>query len=202
MPVDGAALSLMPEASRLEQVGSSDAMTSGIEELQATVGEGPAIDAFESGAPILIPDLDALDGRWPAFADASATREQRAMFVFPLQLGAIRLGTLTLYRRDKGQLSPDTMADALRVADVIAMLLMGSKGDLVGDFAEQWLNESSWTREIHQATGILISQLGVGAEEAFVRLRAFAFAQDLSLSAVARSVVDGRVRLPALDGDG
>jgi hypothetical protein len=182
-----------------ENVGASDELTERFEELQVTNGEGPVVDALTGGAPVLISDLGAdAEGRWPVTGAALAATEMRAVFVFPMQVGAIRLGALSLYRLTPGELSPMALADALRVVDVVSMLLLGRDGDLADDFSEEWLEDSSFTTEIHQATGIVISQLAVSAEEAFVRLRAHAFAQDLPLSEVARSVVAGTLRL---DGD-
>ena len=54
--------------------------------------------------------------------------------------------------------------------------------------------------EIDQATGMVSVQLGVAVGEAFVRLRAYAYAQDRRLGEVARDVVARRLRL-SLDGD-
>jgi hypothetical protein len=54
--------------------------------------------------------------------------------------------------------------------------------------------------EIDQATGMVSVQLGVAIGEAFVRLRACAYAQDRRLSDVVRDIVARRVRLN-LDGD-
>ena len=58
--------------------------------------------------------------------------------------------------------------------------------------------------EIDQATGMLTEQLGVGIEEAFVRLRAYAYADDRRLTEVARDIVARRLRLgpgPGAPGD-
>ena len=190
MPVDGVALSLLRKAPEWERIGASDAATAEIEELQMTLGEGPAIEALASGRLVLIPDLRReAAGRWPAFADAAGATEMRALYVVPVQIGAVRLGALSLYRRTPGSLPAEALADALRVAALIAMLLLGDEGDMTDELAQGWLEGTSWAREIHQATGMLISQLGVGAEEAFVRLRAFAFANDRALNEVARAVV-------------
>ena len=52
------------------------------------------------------------------------------------------------------------------------------------------------TREIDQASGMLTVQLGVGIEEAFVRLRAHAYAQGRRLADVAADVVARRLRFP------
>jgi ANTAR domain len=53
---------------------------------------------------------------------------------------------------------------------------------------------------LDQATGMVSAQLGVAIGEAFVRLRAYAYAQDQRLSDVARDIVARRLRL-APDGD-
>ena len=199
MPIDGAALSLLGKESQIERVGSSDETTGRLEELQTTLGEGPAFDAVSLSAPVLIDDVRSVDlNRWPLFLGAIAGESACSMFVFPLQFGAVRLGALSLYRRSHGRLPGTALAAALRVADVIAMLFLGREGDLTEDFAEEWLDESSWSREVHQATGMLIAQLGIGAEESFVRLRAHAFAQGRPLSDVARDVISRRLRI----GDG
>jgi hypothetical protein len=195
MPIDGASLSLLDKDSRPERVGSSDEEAARVEEIQVTLGEGPVLEAFTGGAPVLVSDLASRDARWPTFAAEIASAETRALFVFPLQIGAVRLGALSLHRREPTPLGPDALSDALRVADVVALLFVGRGGDLTEGFAQRWLDGSSWTREVHQATGILISQLGVEAEEAFSRLRAFAFAHDQPLSDVASAVVAHRVRL-------
>jgi len=54
--------------------------------------------------------------------------------------------------------------------------------------------------EIDQATGMVSAQLDVAIGEAFVRLRACAYAQDRRLSDVARDIVARRLRLTP-DGD-
>jgi len=49
--------------------------------------------------------------------------------------------------------------------------------------------------EIDQATGMLNEQLGVSIDEAFVRLRAYAYAHDRRLVDVARDLVSRTLRL-------
>ena len=49
--------------------------------------------------------------------------------------------------------------------------------------------------EIDQAIGMVSEQLDVAIGEAFVRLRAYAYAQDRRLSEVARDIVARRLRL-------
>ena len=56
--------------------------------------------------------------------------------------------------------------------------------------------------EVHQATGMIIVQLGVTAAVALIRLRAYAYAQDRRLRDVAADVVARRLRFdPDTHGD-
>jgi hypothetical protein len=58
-----------------------------------------------------------------------------------------------------------------------------------------WRGDGLWNdrAEVHQATGMILAQLGVPAQEAFVRLRAHAFATRRPLDDVARDVVARRL---------
>jgi hypothetical protein len=49
--------------------------------------------------------------------------------------------------------------------------------------------------EVDQATGMLTEQLGVSVTDAFVRLRAYAYVNDIQLADVARDIVARRLRL-------
>ncbi len=89
------------------------------------------------------------------------------------------------------------LTDALLVADVATLTLLammeGAPEDALG---EAWHDSSLLHRsEIHQATGMAMVQLGVGVVEAFVRLRALAYAEGQPLNEIARSVVARELRL-------
>lgn len=79
------------------------------------------------------------------------------------------------------------MRAAMCVADTAAIMLLGLRTD-PGD--GRWLDSSrTGYAEVHPATGMVLTQLGVSAQEAFARLRAYAFAEDPLLRDVAREVV-------------
>jgi AmiR/NasT family two-component response regulator len=48
--------------------------------------------------------------------------------------------------------------------------------------------------DIHQATGMVLAQLGVGATDALARMRAYAFVEQRLLGDVAHDVVSRRLR--------
>jgi hypothetical protein len=172
-------------------------------ELQLTLGEGPGLDAAASGGPVLASDLDETEAlrRWPAFAPAARLAGAAAIFAFPLQLGAIRTGVMSLYRVRSGPLSAFQLGDALIFADTATLLLLDAhdqSAHAAGSAAGPGGQPADLTRhraEIDQATGMLTEQLGVGIAEAFIRLRAYAYAHDRGLSDLARDIVARRLRL-------
>jgi hypothetical protein len=114
-----------------------------------------------------------------------------AVFALPLQWGTVSVGVLDLYRRSPGSLSRAQLVDACAAADTAALMLLGLRTD-PGD---EHIWDPSWSTraEIHQATGLVLAQLGISADDAFARLRAYAFAQQRPLGDVARDVVARRL---------
>jgi AmiR/NasT family two-component response regulator len=67
--------------------------------------------------------------------------------------------------------------------------------DADGDPGGSWLDHSHSSRaEIHQATGIVLAQLGVSAQQALARMRGYAFVEQRLLIDVARDVVSRRLQ--------
>jgi hypothetical protein len=207
--VDGAGVSVMVSPTVRETMHSTDVVAGNLEELQLTLGQGPCVDTFTHGGPVLAVDLNTPEflARWPAFTPAALGSGARAVFAFPLQVGAIRLGALDLYRNRPGGLSPHELADALTFAETVGMLLLDGAAGMQPDTAElTWQRDDPTAHEaqVHQATGMIIAQLGVPAETAFARLRAYAYAHDRALGDVARDVVQRRLRFdpdPPDEGD-
>jgi GAF domain-containing protein len=204
--VDAAAVAVVLHASPRETVYASDLVASELEELTLTVGEGPGVDALTDG-PALIADLTTAEclTRWPVFAPAAARAGVRAVFALPLRIGAIRLGVLALYRAEPGGLDGDQLADALALADAMGALLLDEAGHDPCDPprpGRSWLEYTGAQHPVvHQATGMVIVQLGVTAAVALMRLRAFAYAHDRRLREVAADVVARRLRFdPDRDG--
>jgi hypothetical protein len=197
LSVQGAALSLIVDGELRGTAGVSDPVIAVVQELQLELGEGPCVDAWRDGAAVLEPDLaDPSLVRWPAFAQEGVEAGVRAVFAFPLQIGAIGIGVLVLYRDRPGGLSEEEIARGLVLADVATQVILVLQAGAAADKLHELLaNEPPHWAEVHQATGIVAVQLGSGLGEAFVRLRAHAFAEGRPLRLVARDIVGGRLRL-------
>jgi GAF domain-containing protein len=119
----------------------------------------------------------------------------RAVFGFPIHVGAVRLGALNLYRDRPGALSDDQHADALVLADVAAQVVLAAQAEAPVDVVAEELEAGSNFHLVeHQASGMVAAQLGVSVGEGLVRLRAHAFSRDVSVTEVAAAVVARTLR--------
>jgi hypothetical protein len=201
LDMDGAALTLLTATVAGNTLEATDPVAELLEELQFSLNEGASIEAAGTGRPVLAADLIGGEEatHWPVFA-AAATEQSpaRALFALPLQWGAVQLGVLAVYRRRPGGLTDEQRADALAAAEVAALMMLTLRTDPAGiadgdgwaEPLQPWLEPMVAHRaEVHQATGMILAQLGVDAEVALARMRAHAFAEQRLLVDVAHDVV-------------
>ena len=194
--VDGAGVTATSGVLAREPLFASDDLCAQLEELQFTTGEGPGGEDFAFGAPTLIPDLESAAARWPVFVSAAVMAGVRALFAVPLQAGAIQVGVLSMYRSRPGPLMPAELADLLVFADIALQMMLDTAAGISGSPEYRPADGLSDKRaEVYQAIGMISVQLDVGLEEAFVRLRAHAFAVGAALGDAADDVVNRRLRL-------
>jgi len=179
-----------------------------IEDLHFGLGEGPAVSAFRGRQAVIVRDLDSTPNAatWPAFTPAALNLGVRSIAAFPLLIGAADLGVLVTHGDEPADFDLQQRTEALRLADAASLALLdlmggarpfavadpnsmdgpsmdGAAPDGHGDVA------GFFRVEVYQAAGMIMVQLGVTIEEAMVRLRAHAFANDVSVRAVSRAVV-------------
>jgi GAF domain-containing protein len=197
MSISGAGVALMTADGPSGVVlGATDRRARQLEELQFSLGEGPCVEASRTGRPVFQPDLaESGSTRWPGFVAAVLDIGVRAVFAFPLRVGAIHVGILDLWRDTPGHLSILELADALSFADAATVVVLhlqdpdGADADgsaLIGPIDSR--------AEVHQATGMITVQLGIGLAEALLRLRAYAYASGRPVPEVAADVVSRRLR--------
>jgi hypothetical protein len=194
LPVSGAAVSLMSPSHPQSVASAFDGRARAIQDLEFTLGEGPALDAYAQGAPVLVADVAGLARRWPQFSTAVAAMGVQAVFALPLQTTGARIGVLVLYRDESGPLDGGELADALEVADLITQLVLVMQSEAASEAMAWALDVSDQGAVIHQATGMIAVQIDSDVDEALVRLRAHSFAVDRPIREVSEDVVTGLLR--------
>ena len=196
LPASGVGVSMVSEAGGLLTAAASSPDSARVEELQFTMGEGPCLAAFASRRPVLVPDLsEAATTTWPGYGPAAHDHGVRAVFAFPLQVGAARLGALDVYRDEPGALSSWALSRALTYADVAMQTVLEEQEAVAGSRDPLWTDGDDTQFEVYQAQGMVMVQLGVDAAEALSRMRAYAYANGLRLSHVAEDIIGHRLTL-------
>lgn len=192
----GAGIMLMTGDMPRGSVCTTDDVSDRIEELQYALGEGPCVDAYVKDRPVVEPDLaQPRVPRWPAFTGPALDAGVRAIAGFPLRVGAVRLGALNLYGDRPAPFTADQHVEALLMASVAARAVLAMQAQAPPGQLASALEEGADLRYgVHQAAGMVAAQLGVSVGQALVRLRAYAFGNECSLTDVAEDVVARRLR--------
>lgn len=194
LPVTGVAISTLGAPFGTETVCASDTQAARIDELQFDLGEGPCWEALTSRRPVFAPDLrSAAPSSWPIFLEAIGDAPVGALYAFPLVLGSLDIGAVDLYARRPGTLSPAQIADAVALAGIVALQVL--RRSLSAQTLKQDAEaDSGYSRRVvHQATGMILAQLGLSAADALLVINGYAFSHGRSVREVAADIVARRV---------
>ncbi|MCU1428011.1 MAG: hypothetical protein JWL83_2011 [Actinomycetia bacterium] len=196
--VTGAALALVSHGGQGGTIAASDARIRSVDDEQFTFGEGPGISAFATGE-VLESDLatSRAVSAWPAFTRHAQAAGIGAAFGFPLLRSGLRVGSLDLYRDTAGALTGDELGDARALAVIATVVVteIQSHAPNAGEQLHPDLERGMGRAIVHQATGMVMVQLGVTIAEAIILLRAYAFSHERPIFEIAADIVARRLRL-------
>lgn len=190
----GATAGMLTISSATERLAtrSSDHTFTQVEDLQVVLGEGPTQLAFAEGRTVVVhlgeSDTDGT-ADFPVFASmAAAVDGPMTVYAVPMRAAGDVVGVLTLYLRGAAALTC-SLEEAQFLADAAGEALLGDPETT--DIGAQ----PSWPRRarLHQATGVVIAQLGIAPADALAVLRAHAFGRASTLESVVNDVLDRRL---------
>jgi GAF domain-containing protein len=188
-------LLLADQRGRLQFMAASNEDIKRLELFQVQVDEGPCRDAFQTGRPVLDPDLlDA--GRWPRFAPLAAAAGYQSAHAFPLRLrheviGAI--GALGMQARHWDEVEVH-VAQALAHMATIGLLQERAvrRGEVLAEQLQSALNSRI---VIEQAKGAIAQYRNVSVDDAFLLMRDHARRTNIRLGDVAYSALENPASL-------
>lgn len=178
----------------LHLMASSSERTRELEILQLQREEGPCLDCYHSGEPVLVADLEDQVSRWPQFARAARDGGFRSVHALPMRLQDTVLGTLGLFGEEAGRLEDDdlNLAQALVHVASVAIVNQQSATDLTTVNAQ--LQAALTSRIVlEQAKGVVAHTGSLDMADAFTVLRRYARDHGRRLSDVAGDVVNRRL---------
>lgn len=182
---------LLADAEGVLQVAAASSKRMRLMELyQVQCREGPCLDCYRDGVPVLVADLDQERARWPDFVTVAREVGYASVHAVPIRLRENVLGALGLFGTAPGALSDEDLALARALAHVGAIALVTNKATADAAEVNAQLQTALDSRVlIEQAKGLLSEQAGIDMDTAFVLLRRYAREHNTRLQDLAQALV-------------
>ncbi len=200
LEVSAAGLMLVAPEGDLRVVADSSEAVRAVELFELQSEEGPSLDAFRTGAPVVNQDLESVNGRWPRFAAKAIECDFRSVHALPMRLRSVTIGALSLFRTRDGALEEGDVMAAQALADVATIAIIHHRAATEAHLVNEQLNHALNSRiVIEQAKGVVAERTGLDMDQAFARLRHHARNHNLRLVDAARAVIEGTLKPEAFD---
>jgi len=161
--------------------------------------EGPCLDCYRTGQPVVNQDLEAAHGRWPRFAAEVLGAGFHAVHALPMRLRGTVIGALNLFHTERGEMRQVDLDAAQALADVATIAILQHRAAVEAQVLNEQLSHALNSRVlIEQAKGMVAEREGLDMEQAFATLRHYARNHNLRLADVATDVIDGTLAPSAL----
>jgi hypothetical protein len=191
---DGVSVSTLGTLLTSETVSATTDVAARLDEWQFDLGEGPCWDAVETRRPVHRSDFSAENDLWPAFRRMDGVDEIGSLSAFPLLLGPLGIGAIELYTVFPRDLEPQAEADMVALAAIVSRKVLRralrDDPDALGADGDP---PRYSRRAVHQATGVVLAQLGISPADAALLIQGRAFSEGRSMHDVAVSILDGRI---------
>ncbi|MGX1910727.1 ANTAR domain-containing protein [Streptomyces phaeochromogenes] len=184
---------------KLRVMAASDEQVRLLELFQLQNDEGPCLECFRTGAPVIVPDLTRELDRWPRFVTAAHRSGFGAVQALPMRLRDEVVGALNLFRATPGPFDPAATLIAQALADVATISLLQQRTTHRSTVLNEQLQTALNSRVlIEQAKGKLAERQNIDMEQAFTALRGYARSHNRRLVDVARAFINGSEPLVGL----
>ena len=200
--LSGAAIVLTSAGNQFTPLCAGNDVVQKLMDLEITLGEGPGMEASISGVTFFESNLlTPENSQWMFYTPEAVALGARAVFGYPLRIGAARFGSLILYRDETGMLDESQSSDAYLMASVIGRAVLAMQAGAPGEGLEREIAGLSMLDfTVHQAAGMLAVQASLPVKDALVALRSHAFATASSPSSLAALVITRKTRFDAKSG--
>lgn len=175
---------------QLEVIASTDEDARLIELLQLSSGNGPCIEAFQTGEVVVVADVLQVPSEWSAFRDLAVQLGIASAHAVPMRLRARTIGSLNVFGASTGRLAEDDAVAMRALADVATIGILHQRAIAESDVIRAQLQRALDSRIIiEQAKGVIAYTRQIDVEQAFAILRRHARSTSTALTTVAERVV-------------
>jgi GAF domain-containing protein len=200
LDVGAAGLMLVAPDGNLRVMASSSEAMRVLELFELQSQEGPCLDCYRTGEPVLNQNLATVNGRWPRFAAEALAAGFASVHALPMRLRGTVIGALNLFHVHPGEMRPADITAAQAMADVATIAILQHRATLEAQLLNNQLTHALNSRiVIEQAKGMVAERAALDMEHAFSALRSHARNHNLRLVDVAQAVIDGTLAASTLD---
>jgi GAF domain-containing protein len=194
LDVSAAGLMLASPEGALRVMASSSEAARVLELFELQAEDGPCIECFRTGRPVMDEDLAASTDRWPRFTPEALAAGFGSAHAIPMRLRQRVIGALNLFRNDTGALVEADLVVAQAFADVATIAVLQHRAVSEAQVLNEQLQHALNSRiVIEQAKGMVAERDAIDVQQAFARLRSHARRHNRRLVDVAREVVEGKL---------
>ena len=198
LDASAAGILLADAEGRLRVMAASNEEAELLELFQVQGDEGPCLDCYTTGDPIINADLRSATP-WIPFAKESVRLGFPFVCALPMRLRDQILGCLNLFIAKPVGMSETDVALAQALADVSSIAIVQDAANRLATTRELQLQHALDSRVIiEQAKGMVGEHESVSMHEAFARIRTFARNNNVPLTETAERLVDGRLKIDSL----
>jgi GAF domain-containing protein len=170
-----------------------------IEVFEVQTHEGPCLDSYREGTPVVNADLHEAGERWPVFTPMARSAGFRMVHALPLRWRDRTIGATNIFHAHRVVISESDAHLTQALADVATIGLLNEQAARgAGQLSEQLQRALSSRVIIEQAKGVLAERAGVEMDTAFEWLRRYARGNHLRIAEVAQGVVGRTLSLEQL----
>jgi GAF domain-containing protein len=200
LDVGAAGLMLVAPDGDLRVIASSSEAMRLLELFELQSQEGPCLDCYLTGQPVLNQDLAIANGRWPRFGAQALAAGFHSVNALPMRLRGAVIGALNLFHVEPGAMRPADVEAGQALADVATIAILQHRAALEAQVLNEQLHHALNSRiVIEQAKGMVAEHEGLDMEDAFSLLRNHARNHNVRLVEVADGVIAGSLLVSALD---
>jgi len=200
LDVGAAGLMLVAPDGDLRVMASSSEAMRLLELFELQSHEGPCLDCYLSGQPVVNQDLAVANSRWPRFAPEALAAGFHSVHALPMRLRGTVIGALNLFHVEPGEMRDIDVEAAQALADVATIAVLQHRAALEAQVLNEQLHYALNSRiVIEQAKGMIAERGGLDMEQAFSALRSYARNHNRRLVEVAEGVIDGSVSVLAVE---
>jgi GAF domain-containing protein len=191
---------LADERNELQFVAASQDNAKWLELFQLQSREGPCLEAFRFGRPVVNADLPAASGRWPLFAPRAVAAGFRSVHAFPLRVRQEVIGALNVFGATVGADFDDADVPIVQaLADVAAIGLLHHRALQRAQTLTDQLQRALESRVvIEQAKGVVVHAFGVSPDEAFRLIRTYSRRRNTRIADLTAAIVSDPANVPDL----